>query len=84
MKSVSDVLDMHLLVTHTLDIVQLIYPTTSSFQPLPNARCCGNCTPRLFPVERIVVTKIPGLKRGKKKRIPEKQEKAIRDQLNYW
>jgi hypothetical protein len=84
MKSVSDVLDMHLLVTHTLDIVQLIYPTTSSFQPLPNARCCGNCTPHLFPVERIVVTKIPGLKRGKKKRIPEKQEKAIRDQLNYW
>ena len=83
-KSVSDVLNICLLVTLTLDVVQLVYPMTSSFQPLPNARCCDNCTPRLFPVEHIVVTKTPGLKRGKKKRIPEKQEKAIRDQLNDW
>jgi len=57
---------------------------TSSFQPLPDARCCDNCTPCLFPVEHIVVSKIPGLKQGKKKRIPEKQEKAIRDQLHDW
>lgn len=69
---------------HTLDEVQLIYPTTSSFQTLPNTRCCDNCTPRLFPVEKIAVTKTPGLKRGKKKQIPEKQEKAIRNQLNDW
>ncbi|EDR05878.1 uncharacterized protein LACBIDRAFT_302478 [Laccaria bicolor S238N-H82] len=64
--------------------LQLIYPTTSSFQTLPNTRCCDNCTPRLFPVEKIAVTKTPGLKRGKKKQIPEKQEKAIRNQLNEW
>ena len=83
-KSVSDVLNICLLVTLTLDAVQLIYPMTSSFQPLPNACCCDNCTPRLFPVEHIVVTKTPGLKRGKKKCIPEKQEKAIHDQLNDW
>ena len=83
-KSVSDVLNICLSVTLTLDAVQLIYPMTSSFQPLPNACCCDNCTPRLFPVEHIVVTKTPGLKRGKKKCIPEKQEKAIHDQLNDW
>jgi superfamily II DNA/RNA helicase len=35
----------------TVFVVQLTYPETTTFRPLPGMRCCDNCEPRLFEVE---------------------------------
>jgi len=48
-------------------------------------RCCDNCTPRLFPVEKVTVkTVVPGLRRGKKKAVTPKQEGYIHNKLKNW
>ena len=48
-------------------------------------RCCDNCTPRLFPVEKVTVKAvIPGLRRGKKKSVAPEEEGYIRNKLKNW
>lgn len=64
--------------------VQLIYPTTTSYQHITGARCCDNCQPDQFPVEKIILSTETGLKRGKKKRILKKQEDTLRERLVEW
>ena len=68
----------------TVHEVQLDFPTNTSFRPMIGMRCCDNCEPRLFPVERIEVQKAPGLKRGKKRKFSEEDEGRIRDCLLDW
>jgi hypothetical protein len=70
--------------SHTIFTVQLVYPETTLYQALPGARCCHVCTPRLFPLEVISIEKLPGLKRGKKRKLSEGQENAIREGLRDW
>ncbi|KIM82705.1 hypothetical protein PILCRDRAFT_70219, partial [Piloderma croceum F 1598] len=64
--------------------LQLVYPETTLYKALPGACCCHVCTPRLFPLEDITIEKLPGLKRGKKKKLSEGQEDAIREGLRDW
>jgi hypothetical protein len=64
--------------------VQLVYPTATTYQSIPGARCCHVCEPQLFPMENIVLEKLPGLKRGKKRKVSEEQESAIRNGLIAW
>jgi hypothetical protein len=71
-------------LTCVIYTVQLIYPTNTSYQELPGTRCCDNCTPRLFEVELIKLQSLPALKRGKKRKLPEATENAIRDSLRTW
>ena len=47
-------------------------------------RCCDNCTPHLFPVEKAVVQKVAGLKRGKKRKVSKEEQIYIRDTLIEW
>ena len=48
-------------------------------------RCCDNCTPRVFPVEKVTVKAVvPGLRRGKKKPLAPGQEEYIRNKLKNW
>jgi hypothetical protein len=47
-------------------------------------RCCDNCTPHLFPVENAIVQKVPGLKRGKKRKVAQEEQSYIRDTLTEW
>ena len=47
-------------------------------------RCCDNCTPHLFPVEKAVVQKVAGLKRGKKRKVSKEEQNYIRDTLTEW
>lgn len=68
----------------TVHKVQLDFPRNTSFQLMIGMRCCDNCEPRLFPVERIEVQKPPGLKRGKKRKISEVDEGHIRNCLLDW
>ena len=70
--------------SHTISAVQLVYPETTLYQALPGACCCHVCTPRLFPLEVITIEKLPGLKRGKKRKLSEGQENAIREGLRDW
>src|SRR5882762_9308408 len=70
--------------SHAISTVQLVYPETTLYQALPGACCCHICTPRLFPLEVITVKKLPGLKRGKKRKLSEDQEAAIREGLRDW
>lgn len=72
------------LDSRTLFQVQLSYPTTTAYQKLPGTRCCDNCEPDKFPIEKIVVSKPPGLKRGKKKNTPKEQEDMLRNTLKEW
>ncbi|KAJ7800420.1 hypothetical protein B0H14DRAFT_3156039 [Mycena olivaceomarginata] len=48
------------------------------------ARCCDNCEPTQFPVELVVVEKIPGLKGGKTRKWPTELSDAIRVGLRKW
>ena len=64
--------------------MQLTYPETTTYQPLPGTRCCNNCEPRLFEVERITLDKVPALKRGKKRKLPSVLEDAVRNNLSQW
>jgi hypothetical protein len=64
--------------------VQLIYPTNTTYRPLPGSRCCDNCEPRLFEVELIKLQSAPTLKRGKKRKLPEATENTIREDLTKW
>ena len=57
--------------------VQLLFPTNTTYQPLPGAHCCDICTPQLFPVEEIMLDIVPGLKHGKKKKVPKAHKEAI-------
>jgi len=65
-------------------VVPLQFPTTTSYHPLPNTRCCDNCEPRLFEVEKIKLTRVPGLKRGKKKQVAPTEVAKIREGLVEW
>jgi hypothetical protein len=47
-------------------------------------RCCDNCTPRLFEIERVTIEKAPALKRGKKRKLPSALPDAIRRDLSDW
>ena len=84
MKNVSYSTYTRYLNSHTLFQVQLSYPTTTSYQKLPGMRCCDNCEPDKFPIEKIVLSKVPGLKRGKKKHVPKEQEDKLRNVLKEW
>lgn len=64
--------------------VPLEFPTNTSYQRLPSTRCCDNCEPRLFEVERITVARVPGLKRGRKRQISTEEIKAVCDGLEEW
>lgn len=64
--------------------MQLIYPETTTYQPLPGTRCCDNCEPRLFAVEKVTLDKVPALKRGKKRKVPSALEDAVRNNLSQW
>jgi hypothetical protein len=57
---------------------------TTVFRPLPGMRCCDNCQPRLFEVERITVDRTLTLKRGKKRKLTPGFEDAIRRDLLQW
>ncbi|KAJ7815903.1 hypothetical protein B0H14DRAFT_3878104 [Mycena olivaceomarginata] len=48
------------------------------------ARCCDNCEPTQFPVELVVVEKIPGLKGGKKRKWPTELSNTIWVGLRKW
>jgi hypothetical protein len=54
------------------------------YQPTPGTRCCDNCQPHLFVVEVVKSVNPPGLKRGKKKAMPEEDKEYIRNKLVYW
>ena len=47
-------------------------------------RCCDNCTPHLFPIEKVVVEKEPTLKRGKKRKVTDREQSYIHDRLTEW
>jgi len=47
-------------------------------------RCCDNCTPHLFPVEKFVVQKEAGLKHSKKRKVTFEEQSYIRDKLTKW
>ena len=64
--------------------MQLIYPETTTYQPLPGMCCCDNCEPRLFEVERITLDKAPALKPGKKHKLPSALEDAVQNNLSQW
>lgn len=65
--------------------LQLEYGVNTTFKSIEGMRCCDNCTPRLFPVEKVTVKAVvPGLKRGKKKAVSPKQEGYIRNGLKNW
>ncbi|KAJ6579905.1 P-loop containing nucleoside triphosphate hydrolase protein, partial [Mycena sp. CBHHK59/15] len=51
---------------------------------LSGARCCDHCEPTRFPVELVVVEKIPGLKGGKKRKWPTELSDALRTGLRKW
>lgn len=71
--------------THSpLFAVQLVYPTTTTYQSIPDARCCHVCEPRLFPMENIELEKLPGLKQENKRKVSEEQESAICNDLIAW
>src|ERR1700683_732552 len=59
-------------------------PETTVFRPLPGMRCCDNCEPRLFEVERITIDKTSTLKRGKKRKLLPGFDDAIRKDLSQW
>ncbi|KAG1882049.1 P-loop containing nucleoside triphosphate hydrolase protein, partial [Suillus tomentosus] len=63
---------------------QLIFPDNTTYRHLPNARCCDNCQPALFPVDAITLDKVCGLKAGKKRKVGEDFEQSIRDGLTAW
>ncbi len=63
---------------------QLKYEVNTLYQPLPSARCCDICKPRLFETEAISVEKKPGLKRGKKRAMPEAFVESVREGLREW
>jgi hypothetical protein len=62
----------------------LKYRENTNYKPIPNARCCDVCTPDLFPIDKITLDKIPGLKRGKKKKLDEKLAETVREGLVVW
>jgi hypothetical protein len=47
-------------------------------------RCCDNCEPRLFEVERITIDKTSTLKRGKKRKLLPGFDNAIWKDLSQW
>ena len=59
-------------------------PETTVFRPLPGMRCCDNCEPRLFEVERITIDKTSTLKRGKKRKLLPGFDNVIRKDLSQW
>ncbi|KAJ7796711.1 P-loop containing nucleoside triphosphate hydrolase protein [Mycena olivaceomarginata] len=63
---------------------QLFYPENTTYQPLPGTRCCDNCDPHLFEVEKVKIDKILGLKRGRKKAMMPELATAIRTGLMDW
>ncbi|KAJ7803225.1 P-loop containing nucleoside triphosphate hydrolase protein [Mycena olivaceomarginata] len=64
--------------------LQLVFPENTLYQPLPGERCCDNCEPRLFEVEKIKFDKLLELKRGRKKEMPSQLVDAIRNGLMDW
>ncbi|KAJ7808984.1 hypothetical protein B0H14DRAFT_3151768 [Mycena olivaceomarginata] len=64
--------------------LQLVFPENTLYQPLPGERCCDNCEPRLFEVEKIKFDKLLGSKRGRKKEMPSQLVDAIRNGLMDW
>lgn len=63
---------------------QLIYGTTTLYQSHIGSQCCDNCSPDLFPVESINVSKTPGLKHRKKRKMPEEEQNYIWKKLTQW
>ncbi len=47
--------------------MQLKYLENTLYTRAMGTRCCDNCEPRLFPIETVIVEKVPGLKRAKRK-----------------
>lgn len=48
-------------------------------------RCCDNCEPRLFPVEKVSIKKAADrLRRGKKKALSNEDQEFIRNHLKDW
>lgn len=64
--------------------MQLTYPSVTLFRPLPGQRCCDNCTPRLFSVEKITLPKGEELRKGKKRQYREEMEGAVKKDLTEW
>ncbi|KAJ7803828.1 P-loop containing nucleoside triphosphate hydrolase protein [Mycena olivaceomarginata] len=64
--------------------LQLVFPENTLYQPLRGERCCDNCEPRLFEVEKIKFDKLLALKRGRKKEMPSQLVDAIRNGLMDW
>lgn len=65
--------------------MQLEYGVNTTFKPIEGMRCCDNCTPRLFQVEKVIVKAVvPGMRRGKKKAVPLEQAGFIRNELKNW
>jgi hypothetical protein len=59
-------------------------PEVTVFHSLPGMRCCDNCEPRLFEVEKITIEKTSMLKRGKKRKLSPGFDDAIRKDLSQW
>jgi cytochrome c553 len=70
---------------HSRRTVGHVYGITTMYQPKAGMRCCDNCQPQLFPVEHVTSSRIQqGLKRGKKKAVPEAESKYITETLKIW
>ncbi|KAF5335493.1 hypothetical protein D9611_012205 [Ephemerocybe angulata] len=62
----------------------LEYMRTSLFKPRPGLRCCDVCQPELFLQPKIILEKVPGLTRGRKRVLPEALTKKIIESLTKW
>ncbi|KAF7305411.1 hypothetical protein HMN09_00793500 [Mycena chlorophos] len=63
---------------------QLQHGVNTIWKPQEGQRCCYRCSPTRFPIEKIVLDKMQGLKRGRKKEFPVRLTHMLRRDLGKW
>ncbi|KAJ3518750.1 hypothetical protein NMY22_g13524 [Coprinellus aureogranulatus] len=63
---------------------QLTFGETTLFKGRAGLRCCDVCQPYDFPIPKVKVSKPPGLKRGRKRVLPEALSEKLGKELRAW
>ncbi|KAJ7064172.1 P-loop containing nucleoside triphosphate hydrolase protein, partial [Mycena amicta] len=63
---------------------QLQHGLNTLWKPQADQRCCYRCTPDRFPIEKVVLEKVKGLKRGRKKKLPLRLVVMVKKELKRW
>ena len=83
-KSLSSLTYPDSLTLGTLSSLVRLTPLTSTYQQIPNIRCCDNCHSDCFPMEPMQLETESTLKRGRKKKLDPGLERHIREKLVEW